>query len=290
MSNQSIGMLIREFRQSRNLTMKEVCDNDLSIAQLSKFERGVSEITINKLLMILDKLNITVEEFFHAEKEFELSEFEQLILDMKEHYINRDVDKILALRDGQSRKYEERNIKFFELNAIMLSALIKDLDEDQYDWEDREPKLIDHLMEVDIWCNYEIVLFANSISLFTVEALVMLTNEMINNTQYYHVIGKHRTITIQTLTNVILILLEKGETFHSKMFHDTLEELLEIDQYMLYEKNVSKYLNGFHHFSTGEEARGIQLMEESIQTFDILDRKQLADNFRAHLNNLQMQK
>ena len=283
-------MLLREFRQSRNLTMKEVCDTDLSIAQLSKFERGVSELTINKLRVILDRLNITIEEFFHAEKEFELGAFEQLILDMKEHYINREVDKLLSLRDEQLKKYEEKNVKFFELNAIMLSALIKDLDEDQYEKNEREAKLIDHLMEVDLWCHYEIVLFANSIPLFTIESLVMLTNEMINNTQYYRVIGKHRTITIQTLTNVILVLLEKGETFHSKNFHDILEELLELDQYMLYEKNVSKYLSGFYYYLKSDENRGLQLMEESIHTFDILGRKQLAENFRMHLNNIQTQK
>lgn len=290
MSNQSIGMLLREFRQSRNLTMKEVCDTDLSVAQLSKFERGVSELTINKLRVILDRLNITIEEFFHAEKEFELSAFEQLILDMKEHYINREVDKLLALRDEQLQKYEERNVKFFELNAIMLSALIKDLDKDQYVEDVREAKLIDHLMVVDLWCHYEIVLFANSIPLFTIESLVMLTNEMINNTQYYRVIGKHRTITIQTLTNVILVLLEKGETFHSKNFLDILEELLELDQYMLYEKNVSKYLSGFYYYLKNDEDRGLHLMEEAINTFDILGRKQLAENFRMHLNNIQMQK
>lgn len=270
--------------------MKEVCDTDLSVAQLSKFERGVSDLTINKLLVILDRLNITIEEFFHAEKEFELSEFEQLIMDMKEYYIQREIDKILALRDEQLKKYEERNIKFFELNAIMLSALIKDLDSDQYEEDERKAKLIDHLMEVDLWCHYEIVLFANSLPLFTIESLVMLTNEMINNTQYYRVIGKHRTTIIQTLTNVILVLLEKGETVHSKKFHDILEELLETDQYLLYEKNVSKYLAGFYHYVTGDEDRGAQLMEESIHTFDILDRKQLADNFRMHLNNIQMQK
>src|SRR5699024_2093879 len=157
---QSIGMLIREFRQSRNLTMKEVCDTDLSVAQLSKFERGVSEITINKLLVILDKLNITIEEFFHAEQEFELSEFEQLIVKMKEHYIKNDADRLLELRNEQLKKYKKSNIKFFELNAIMLSALLKDLTNDKSKAPEMEEKLIDHLLEVDIWCHYEIVLFA----------------------------------------------------------------------------------------------------------------------------------
>ncbi len=290
MSGQSIGMLIREFRQSRNLTMKEVCDKDLSVAQLSKFERGVSELTINKLLVILDKLNITIEEFFHAEQEFELSEFDQLIIKMKELYINRDIDSLKNIRDEQLKKYEQRGVKFFELNAVMLSALLKDLDKEGYVSDEREAKLIDHLMEVDIWCNYEIVLFANSISLFTTEALIMLTNEMINNTKYYRVIGKHRMITIQTLTNVILILLEKGETFHSKRFHGIMENLLETDQYLLYEKNVSKYLGGFYHYSIGDEALGLEMMQESIRIFEMLDRKQLAENFRMHLNNIQMQK
>ena len=282
MSNQSIGMLIREFRQSRNLTMKEVCDTDLSIAQLSKFERGVSEITINKLLVILDKLNITIEEFFHAEQEFELSEFEQLIVKMKEHYIKNDADRIVELRDNQLEKYKQKNVKFFELNAIMLSALLKDLTNEKTKEPEMEEKLIDHLLEVDIWCHYEIVLFANSISLFNTNTLVTLTNEMISNTKYYQEIKKHRVITIQTLINVILTLLENDETAQSKIFQDKLIELLERDQYMLYERNVSIYLAGFYLYKIGQKEDGLKSMRRAITTFKDLKIDQLAQNFQTH--------
>lgn len=286
MSNQSIGMLIREFRQSRNLTIKEVCDNDLSIAQLSKFERGVSEITINKLLVILDKLNITIEEFFHAEKEFELSEFEQLIVKMKDYYIQNDVTQIVALRDEQLAKYKQKNIKFFELNAIMLSALLKDLTGEKSKEPEMEEKLIDHLLEVDIWCHYEIVLFANSIPLFNTNTLVTLTNEMINNTKYYQEINKHRVITMQTLINVILTLLENDETAQSKKFQDKLTELLEMDQYLLYEKNLSIYLDGFYFYKTGEQENGLKLMQKSIAIFKDLHIDQLAQNFQNHYEQI----
>ena len=284
MSNQSIGMLIREFRQSRNLTMKEVCDTDLSVAQLSKFERGVSEITINKLLVILDKLNITIEEFFHAEQEFELSEFEQLIVKIKEHYIKNDADRLLELRNEQLKKYKKSNIKFFELNAIMLSALLKDLTNDKSKAPEMEEKLIDHLLEVDIWCHYEIVLFANSISLFNTNTLVTLTNEMINNTKYYQEIKKHRVITIQTLINVILTLLENGETDQSKIFQNKLTELLEMDQYMLYERNYSIYLAGFYLYKTGQKEAGLKSMKQAITIFKDLKINQLAQNFQTHYN------
>ena len=286
MSNQSIGMLIREFRQSRNLTMKEVCDTDLSIAQLSKFERGVSEITINKLLVILDKLNITIEEFFHAEQEFELSEFEQLIVTMKEHYIKNDAGRIIELRNEQLEKYSLKNVKFFELNAIMLSALLKDLENEKTKEPEMEEKLIDHLLEVDIWCHYEIVLFANSISLFNTNTLVTLTNEMISNTKYYQEIKKHRVITIQTLINVILTLLENGETEQSKIFQDKLTELLEMDQYLLYERNVSIYLAGFYLYKTGQKEDGLKSMQQAISTFKDLKIDQLAQNFQSHYDQI----
>ena len=284
MSNQSIGMLIREFRQSRNLTMKEVCDTDLSVAQLSKFERGVSEITINKLLVILDKLNITIEEFFHAEQEFELSEFEQLIVKMKEHYIKNDADRLLELRNEQLKKYKKSNIKFFELNAIMLTALIKDLMNEKGKEPEMEEKLIDHLLEVDIWCHYEIVLFANSISLFNTNTLVTLINEMVSNTKYYQEIKKHRVITIQTLINVILTLLENGETDQSKIFQDKLTELLEMDQYLLYERNYSIYLAGLYLYKIGQKEDGLKSMQQAIATFENLNINQLAHNFQTHYN------
>lgn len=266
--------------------MKEVCDTNLSIAQLSKFERGVSEITINKLLVILDKLNITIEEFFHAEQEFELSEFEQLIVTMKEHYIKNDAGRIIELRNEQLEKYSQKNVKFFELNAIMLSALLKDLKNEKTKEPEMEEKLIDHLLEVDIWCHYEIVLFANSISLFNTNTLVTLTNEMISNTKYYQEIKKHRVITIQTLINVILTLLENGETEQSKIFQDKLTELLEMDQYLLYERNVSIYLAGFYLYKTGQKEDGLKSMQQAISTFKDLKIDQLAQNFQSHYDQI----
>ena len=74
----------------------------------------------------------------------------------------------------------------------MLTALIKDLMNEKGKEPGMEEKLIDHLLEVDIWCHYEIVLFANSISLFNTNTLVTLTNEMVSNTKYYQEIKTPR--------------------------------------------------------------------------------------------------
>lgn len=64
-----MGEIVRNFRISRGLTLKEVCSENFSVAQLSKFERGDSEITFSKLLIILERMNISMEEFMFSLKD-----------------------------------------------------------------------------------------------------------------------------------------------------------------------------------------------------------------------------
>ncbi|MBO9165204.1 MULTISPECIES: helix-turn-helix domain-containing protein [Lactiplantibacillus] len=60
----NLGSVIREVRQSKALTLKQVAGSELSVAFLSKVERGNSDISLNNFLIVLKALNISWDEFF----------------------------------------------------------------------------------------------------------------------------------------------------------------------------------------------------------------------------------
>ncbi|HEO6964476.1 TPA: helix-turn-helix transcriptional regulator, partial [Streptococcus agalactiae] len=58
-----LGKTLRRLRKGKKVSISSLADEHLSKSQISRFERGESEITCSRLLNILDKLNITIDEF-----------------------------------------------------------------------------------------------------------------------------------------------------------------------------------------------------------------------------------
>ena len=59
-----IGQTIADLRQERNLSQAELAVDILSSAQLSKAERGLTDLSGTKLVMLPGRLHITPREFF----------------------------------------------------------------------------------------------------------------------------------------------------------------------------------------------------------------------------------
>ncbi|HEW2738367.1 TPA: helix-turn-helix transcriptional regulator, partial [Streptococcus pneumoniae] len=59
----NLGKTLRKIRKGKQISISSVADEHLSKSQISRFERGESEISCARLINILDKLNISLEEF-----------------------------------------------------------------------------------------------------------------------------------------------------------------------------------------------------------------------------------
>ena len=57
-----MGALLKKIRLSKNLTLKELASDYLSVSFLSKFERGESDISLSRFFLLLDKLDVSIEE------------------------------------------------------------------------------------------------------------------------------------------------------------------------------------------------------------------------------------
>ncbi|WP_423245367.1 helix-turn-helix domain-containing protein [Lactobacillus delbrueckii] len=59
----SLGKTLREIRVGKQVSICSLADQHLSKSQISRFERGESEISCANLINILDKLNVSLDEF-----------------------------------------------------------------------------------------------------------------------------------------------------------------------------------------------------------------------------------
>lgn len=63
---QKLGTIFRQLRLDRHLTLRQVADDQCSLAFISKFERGERAIGFNRLWHLLDRINVSPQEFFQV--------------------------------------------------------------------------------------------------------------------------------------------------------------------------------------------------------------------------------
>lgn len=98
-----IGNNIRKLRQKRNLTQSKMADKlGLSIMAFSKIERWITGININRLKLISEFLEVSLEEILYDELEEEKSKRKQLKVQIEEYD-----QEIAELREKLIHLYEE---------------------------------------------------------------------------------------------------------------------------------------------------------------------------------------
>lgn len=286
MGEYHLGVLLKEIRVSRKMTLETLADNILSIAQLSKFENGKTNITVDKLLQLLDRLNITYEEFFAEAKKFTKSHIESLSVIMSRKYIEQDVHALNTLYKSQVEAYEKTNIQFYNLNSIIIASLLENLTKEKRVTESMRNEVSEYLFEVENWRSYEVLLFGNCIHILKLSMLKMITGELLKSPILSVQTSKNRQMKIQLLYNVALKMIEADEVQFTKQLINEIKSSLENDESLLLDRLRVHYLEGYLNYHCGERAEGIRLMKETLDTLDIFDCQNLKRNFNSHFNKI----
>ena len=73
------GEIYYLFRESRKITLRVIEHRGISRSQLSRFEKGETDLTTTKFFLALEQINVPIEEFMYAVKDFKRDCFYQLI-------------------------------------------------------------------------------------------------------------------------------------------------------------------------------------------------------------------
>ena len=68
---ENLGKVFREFRISKNYSLKEAAGEACSTSQLSRFELGESDLATSRFFEILDNIHVTIENFMDKTRNFQ---------------------------------------------------------------------------------------------------------------------------------------------------------------------------------------------------------------------------
>ena len=265
----SLGSTLRKIRKGKQISICSLADEHLSKSQISRFERGESEISCIRLINILDKLHITLDEFLtlHDEDYTNTEIFANLVQYIRKQYSSQNVENIEFLLSNSS-KY---SLTSFE--KTMIKSILYTMDSTIIPSDEELFQLTNYLFNVEKWGYYEITLLGNCVRTINYNSYFILTKEMLNNYIYSSLNKTNKRIVTQLAINCLILSIDKKEFSNCSYLIDEIKELLD-NELNFYEQTVFLYATGYFEFKR-QSGTGIEKMKKAIQVLDILGEDKL---------------
>ncbi|MFQ8817495.1 MAG: helix-turn-helix domain-containing protein [Streptococcus thermophilus] len=170
------GEIYKLFRESRKITLRDIEHRGISRSQLSRFEKGETDLTTTKFFLALEQINVPIEEFMYAVKDFKRDCFYQLIDEVKQCFLNRNVPKLHKML---IKRMENDDTSIFStIEIIFLKIKLQELSGEEYFNDTDINRITDYLFGVNYWGMFEILLFGNIMYIFNYETFLLLSKEL----------------------------------------------------------------------------------------------------------------
>lgn len=275
-----LGITLRKVRKGKQISLCSVADEHLSKSQISRFKRGESEISCIRLINILDKLHITLDEFLilHNEDYTNAELFANLVQYIRKQYSSHNIKNIAALLSDSSH---------YTLNSFdktMIKSILHTMDSSIIPSNKELLQLTDYLFKVEKWGYYEITLLGNCVRTINYNSYFLLTKEMLNNYIYSSLNKTNKRIVTQLAINCLILSVDKEEFSNCTCLITEIKALLD-NELNFYEQTVFLYATGYFEFKRHLDS-GIEKMKQAIQVLDILGENKLKLHYTSHFDKL----
>ena len=275
-----LGITLRKVRKGKQISLCSVADEHLSKSQISRFERGESEISCIRLINILEKLHITLDEFLvlHNEDYTNAELFANLVQYIRKQYSSHNIKNIAALLSDSS---------LYTLNSFektMIKSILHTMDSSIIPSNKELLQLTDYLFKVEKWGYYEITLLGNCVRTINYNSYFLLTKEMLNNYIYSSLNKTNKRIVTQLAINCLILSVDKEEFSNCTCLITEIKALLD-NELNFYEQTVFLYATGYFEFKRHSDS-GIEKMKQAIQVLDILGEDKLKLHYTSHFYKL----
>lgn len=276
------GETLRYIRKSKKVTLSELAQGEVSVAFLSRFERGDCDISFTHLLNLLNKLNVTIDEFLYVKNDYEVGDLQQFFESINKYVMEDNLHMLQVLHDRMDSLYIMKKKIHYLHFSIIASLYVQRISKKK-----PEPKMVkllsDYLSNVDVWGYYELIVYNNSLFSFPVDQMISLSRMAYEKSMDYSPLGKGEDKKQLILINTATVLLEHDRLTEANTFLILLNGLLdqESDFYM---KIKLMYIRGIYTIKLGKRQRGEEMALKAIQ---ILTELESTSQASTHANYLQ---
>ncbi|HGZ3713852.1 TPA: helix-turn-helix domain-containing protein, partial [Streptococcus pneumoniae] len=123
-----LGETYRKIREEKGISISSLAGAEISKSQISRFELGETEISVFKLLYLLERIGVTLEEFLLICNHYQPSDFNTLIASVKQAAYNEDTQTLLDMVEKEMELFRGTNSHYHKLNAIFIESIVSGMD------------------------------------------------------------------------------------------------------------------------------------------------------------------
>lgn len=178
------GSTFHSMRKNKNYSLRDVSLDYISIAQLSKFERGDSDITLNKLAPLLDNITLSTSEFiselpptqFEDQMSF-LEEISQsyLLSNQNKQELIQSITKEIARLTLATKPSSATKVYLSLLQLINQILTEKPITSTQ---SFLKTEVIEYLFGVERWYKFELLAFVNILPILELDFIKSACSEL----------------------------------------------------------------------------------------------------------------
>lgn len=268
-----LGKVFKKIRTGKKMSLKDVSGDYLSVSFASKFERGESDITLTRFLMLLNNLNVSIEEFYKLSTNETPSENEQLIGKVSQAYYNNNLLALKKYQDDEFVKYVETKSKKYLYNSIMIESFMCSINNTEISVESTKV-LSDYLFGIEYWGKYELMIFGNAMGALPVKILTLLIDELTTKTRLFGTVDENYLAKVSILINGVYACIDADELASARKYLDHLSDM-KIPDKLLYEKFEMKFATGLYNIKVGKAEIGKKQIENLLTVLIIMESDQL---------------
>ncbi|MFL2099478.1 helix-turn-helix domain-containing protein [Desemzia sp. FAM 23991] len=278
------GQVLRRMREEKGYSLRQVSNGILSTSFLSKFERGESNISLSHFVNVIERMNISLDEFIFSANEYKPNELDSLMSEIASAYQRNNTSKLKMITNKEYQKWEEYGLDAYLCNSIMAEAKMLNLQRKEIDKKKRE-YLANYLFNVELWGNYELVIYANALTVFPPETVIALSKEVVKKTSMYKLVNKNFVQTLGILINTTIVCLESNLLNDALYFILTLENM-HMAENLFYERTLLVFFKGIYEIKKGNIEAGEELSRKAITTMYTIGSEDLAISYEEYLESM----
>lgn len=264
-----VGCTIELIRQKKNIPIKSLIGGVVSRAHYYRITNGQSDMTVTCFFKILEQLNVSLEEFLFIKNNFKIERFKALFTDVRESFIEQDVDKLLVLKEKSTLIYKETNLERYQHIALVIKLLINRLKKEEYDSFAKE-YLQDYLVNLNMFTHYDLVLYTNTFFAFSKELNEAISTRILDNAKKYEQLKSFESDTVKVLSNMIFYEIELNDLKKVKEYLGYMKQV-ELSEHLIIEKILQKFFMGIDCLLTENIKQGKEQMKESLVLLKLLE-------------------
>ena len=192
------GETIKKIRKSKNMTLKEAAGEALSVSQLSRFENGHSMITIDLFYEILTNLNTSTDEFNYIMSLDDNKKLNDYFSRIEEYANSLRYDRLKDLID----EIKAVNPAPYSWDQFLIYFIESVIALDKTHEKEISPAVLDYLMQVEVWGEMELRIYALFGFALDVETTHFLMRTALKRSKQY--------LKIPSTTKLLYIILSNN--------------------------------------------------------------------------------